>query len=369
MSDLRDKIEGLISLKKEGEFWDFKLKHHDNPVDLVKDITCLANTVRHKGSRYLILGVCPDTYQVTGIAAGATRRSQADIISTLRNANFAAAHFPDIRLETIEMDGKQIDVIVIADTAYKPYYLETDYTKTGKTMRAGVVFSRTQDANTPNDRTAPTTDIEQMWRERFGLSQTPLERVTKYLQDKECWKQVNGMSHHKNFPEFTIKENGNDHSIDYTQEWTRGEIGSSYSTGNAATLFEIKYHQTTLAEIHTVMFDGGKKSIVAPDWEAIGTGRIYFYLEDSVEYAYQRYISNIYGRDFSKCLRKTNCSGEFDLPIFKNRSELDAFIRFCNIEPADRPETNVELQNELFYELLGKYNAFIGDDRYIRGVA
>ena len=69
MSDFRDEIEVLISLKKEGDFWDFKLKHHDNPVDLVKDITCLANTVRHNGSRYLILGVCPDTYQVTGINA------------------------------------------------------------------------------------------------------------------------------------------------------------------------------------------------------------------------------------------------------------------------------------------------------------
>lgn len=358
MSDLNDEIQELISLKKEGEFWDFKLKHHDNAVDLVKDITCLANTVRHDGSRYLILGVCPDTYQVTGIASGETRRSQADIISTLRNANFAAAHFPDIRLETIAIDGKRLDVIVIADTAHKPYYLETDYTNTGKTMRAGVIYSRTQDANTPNDRSAPATDIEKMWRERFGLSQTPLERAKKYLGDVNNWQSMNGVSHHKNFPEFTIKENSEENHLDYTQEWTRGEIGSSYSSGNAATLFEIKYHQTILANVHIVIFDGGKKSIVAPDWEAIGAGRIYFYTRDTVEYAFQGYWAALHNKDDSKNIKKSGASDNFSIPVFDDVLDLKSFLKTQQGSNSLAPETDQEKQNSIFYEAIEKYKSY-----------
>ena len=359
MSNLHDEIAGLISLKKEGEFWDFKLKHHDNPADLVKDIICLANTVRHKGLRYLILGVCPDNYQTIGFDAAATRRSQADIISILRNANFSAAHFPDIRLETIDVDGKQLDVIVIADSAYKPYYLETDYSKNGKTMRAGVVYSRTQDANTPNDRSAPATDIEQMWRERFGLSQTPLERAIKYLGNIKNWQEMSGVSHHKNFPEFTIKEVSDDNHLDYTQEWTRGEIGASYSSGNAATVFEIKYHQTTLADIHIVIFDGGKKSIVAPDWKPYGKGRIYFYMRDSIQYAFQHYWSALHSnKDDSENIKKSSVNGNFSLPVFDDEEDLASFLNAQKETGLLDPETDHSNQNNIFYEAVEKYASY-----------
>lgn len=73
-------IQGLIDSKKEGDYWDFKKERHDNPVDLVKDVICLSNTMRHKGDRYLIFGVDDAKYRVVGIQ-DIGRKTQADIIS------------------------------------------------------------------------------------------------------------------------------------------------------------------------------------------------------------------------------------------------------------------------------------------------
>lgn len=191
-------------------------------------------------------------------------------------------------------------------------------------------------------------------------SRTPLEKIKKYLTDIKGWVQGGSdkPSYYSAAPEFTIRTSSEEAHLDFTQEWTRGEIGSSYNTGNGAYYSDIYFYETRLKRIHIVIFDGGKKTIVAPDWAAIGAGRIYFYLEDGIEYAYQKYLSGIYGRDFSKGLQKSAASGEFDVPTFKDKSELEKFISICNIESADRPETNIDRQNSAFYELLEKYKIF-----------
>ena len=41
--DYKRIVMELVARKKEGDYWDFKLRHHENPVDLVKDILCLAS--------------------------------------------------------------------------------------------------------------------------------------------------------------------------------------------------------------------------------------------------------------------------------------------------------------------------------------
>jgi hypothetical protein len=306
MSNLHDEIVELISLKKEGEFWDFKLKHHDNPVDLVKDITCLANTVRHEGPRYLVLGVCPDTYQVTGIVSGETRRSQADIISTLRNANFAAAHSPDIRLEAIEMEGEQIDVIVIADTAHKPHYLEADYTKTGKTMRAGVIYSRTQDTNTPNDRSAPATDIEKMWRERFRLDSPPLTKVASFIGDRDGWKAIDNIEpevyHYRNFPEYTIEISKEPDNKSYREVWL-----DNFPDQTAQSHWvDVKYHSTIIKRMPFVHCDGYRFFVPVPRRHTDDDGKTNYWYYKSQRMDYR--VFNLLA--YIRCGRDTNNLGQ-----------------------------------------------------------
>ncbi|MCB1558027.1 MAG: hypothetical protein KDJ50_03785 [Alphaproteobacteria bacterium] len=187
----------------------------------------------------------------------------------------------------------------------------------------------------------------------------PLDRAKKYLTDYYGWKSSGGDNYEDYYeaaPEFIISTADVD-NLDFTQEWTRGEIGRHYDTGNAAYYRKIFFHGTLLHEIHMVNFDGGKKTIVAPDWRAVGKGRIYFYLQDGIEYAYQQFTTNVYGADHSINLRKSD-SGAFTIPVFKNEQELESFIAFCHMDANQDPEQDQELQTQLFYELLRKYDEF-----------
>jgi len=365
MSELQGVIAELVASKKEGEYWDFKLKHHDDPADLVKDIICLANTVRHTGERYLIMGVDPQTYQVTGINHTQKRPTQADIINTLRDANFAIGRFPDIILESIQLDGRDVDVIIVSDMPHKPYYIEEDRDKNNKTIvRAGVVYARTQDTNTPSNKIASAIDIERMWRERFGLTQTPLERVLKYLENPEDWVQMENVTHHKFFPEFTIVEGNQDNCLAYQQEWTRGEIGAAYSSGNVASYFDILYHATRLAWVHIVIFDGGKKSVVAPDYQPFSGGRFYCYMRNSLPYAFQRYWVEIHGgKDYSKNLHQVGTGKLFSIPVFEDKQDLEKFLCLYRPRQADlSPLKDQSEQNTLFYAALQDYETYRKDN-------
>ena len=76
------------------------------------------------------------------------------------------------------------------------------------------------------------------------------------------------------------------------QEWTCGEV---MTKNNSPGYYEIHYHQTCLARVHYVNFDDHKKSMVAPNWKALGAGRFYFYESDSIDYAVQLHNSAYMG--------------------------------------------------------------------------
>lgn len=56
MENLKIIIEQLITSKREGDCWDFKVEHHSNPAEFLHDILCLSNSL-HKGDRFIIYGV------------------------------------------------------------------------------------------------------------------------------------------------------------------------------------------------------------------------------------------------------------------------------------------------------------------------
>ncbi len=189
---------------------------------------------------------------------------------------------------------------------------------------------------------------------------SPLKKFKKYLLDFANWQHggVESPDYYHAAPEYTIRSNNSEHNLDYGQEWTRGEIGAAYSSGNAIYYKDLYFNETLLKQIPVVVFDGGKKTIVAPDWEAIGAGRIYFYLQDSIEYAYHKYLSDIYGQDFSFAINKPGGRGQFNIPVFKDRKELESFLAPLKTSIASMPERDEEKQDHLFYELLDKYAAF-----------
>lgn len=189
---------------------------------------------------------------------------------------------------------------------------------------------------------------------------TPIERFKQYLSDDEGWYKNDDAFYYAPSPEYKIKlSECDDNHLDYTQEWTRGEIGSHYSTGNCACYTSFYYYETCLKKLHIVTFDGGKKTIVAPDWIAIGGGRFYFYIDNSLEYGYQKFLSKWYGEDFSRNLRKTSSgdSNLFSIPVFKTDDNKQRFLEQFNNASCE-PETNKDEQNKLLYELIEKYHEY-----------
>ena len=192
---------------------------------------------------------------------------------------------------------KLLDVLIIEDMPHKPYYLVEDYRDSGRQIQSQHIYTRTSDTNTPlNDAAAPH-EIERMWRGRFGLDMPPLKRAQRYLDDSDGWLPMtdevfsgDGFYYYSAFPEFTMRVEDTDSPvIACNEEWTRGEIRTD---NNSAWHIALYYHQTLLHRTLYVSFDDHKKPMAAPAWAPKGTGRFYFYREDSVEYAVQRFFAN-----------------------------------------------------------------------------
>lgn len=257
--ELPELIFRLIKSNKEGDFWDFKAQHHAKAGDLIKDIMCLANTVRHKGERFIIFGVNDNT-EIVGVPDEG-RRTQADIIDILGRAGFAGNLYPDVYLTEVEIEDKTLDILIIKDMPEKPYYLQKEYDNRGVKLHAGTVYSRVRDANTQSDHVASAQDIEQMWKERFGLELQPFERLQIYLQDFDEWEEIEENSwYYKPFPEFTVQRHSEVEEIEACESWVR------MATNPRAFMFDMvcKYHQTILMKECCIYFDEMRQLIPNP---------------------------------------------------------------------------------------------------------
>lgn len=351
-------VKDLIARTSEGVYWDFKRRHHATKGELVHDVLCLANA-EWDGPRFLIFGIDDSDFSLHGIRGTGERRTQADVAGLFRDnaGKFFQSRFPTLHLHKIDVDGVPIDVLVIEDEPKKPYYLIHRIEQ----VRPHHVYTRVCDTNTPITGFAQPHEIERMWRERFGLDAPALERAKRLMGDPAAWTQrmEDGFvhCHHDVFPEFTLRAADAGRQMDSSQEWTRGEV---VTTGNHASWFELRCHQTLLRRIHYVSFDNQKKGMVAPDWEPIGKGRFYFYAADGVDYAFQRLWAESNGRDDSKGLRiqgdgdaarvaRSNWRRGLDIPVVEP-GELDRFLedrRWKSID-GNEPSSDPHEQYELF---------------------
>ena len=245
----------LAERKQEGTYWDFKREWHEANSDLVHDIICLANNPGGE-TAMLLIGIDEDAdYAIRDIANSKGRKNTQDVNSALASAHFAGA-WPSVRVVPVEM-GKQadgsiatIDVVVIEPNPDAvPYYLTHDYKK-GKCVRAGAIYSRRQDGNTPVDATASPLLTERLWRRHFGLDRTPLERLPGLLAHPDEWEDTMSMAqgesdyafYNVRFPEYTVVYRFNDDK----NAWNYLMLASPFNHAATWLDFECYYHQTML---------------------------------------------------------------------------------------------------------------------------
>lgn len=119
-NNLASKIYTLINKRAERDYWDFKQEWHKDNERLLHDILCFANTVHDRDS-YLIIGVSDDG-EIIGLNEK-NRIKQVTILDLLSNVVFAGDNTPEIKVETIRIDGKEIDILTVFNSYNVPFYL------------------------------------------------------------------------------------------------------------------------------------------------------------------------------------------------------------------------------------------------------
>lgn len=183
--ELIDEIEELIMMHQEGSYWDFKREWYDDSKDgdLLIDIICMANNLVDRDA-YIIIGVNEECdYAIYDVSQDANRRNTQMLTDFIRGKKFAGDFRPVVTVEQVHLDGGLVDVIVVHNSINTPYYLKEKY----KGIFANNIYVRLQDSNTPVDKSADFHHVEYLWKKRFGMLLSPIEKVKLYLKHPEHW--------------------------------------------------------------------------------------------------------------------------------------------------------------------------------------
>lgn len=214
-----DEIVSLIDLNYEGSYWDFKQKWHENTADLLHDIICMANNLENRDA-YIIIGVSEtdNGLEVTGVP-DENRKNQQNLIDFLKNKKFAGGIRPTVYVSTIYCP-KEIDVIVVKNSTNTPFYLSEQFNFGKECVRAGNIYARIGDTNTPKTSIADIDKVEYLWRKRFGIDLNINEKLLILLDNPKGWQddfKNSNMIYHKTYPEFQIIiDSEKDDSQDYS---------------------------------------------------------------------------------------------------------------------------------------------------------
>lgn len=310
---MRQLIQKLISLKQEGSYWDFKKEWYtgEKKSDLLHDIICMANNLDNKDA-YIIIGIDEENnYSVSSIVNDENRKNTQMLVDFLRDKKFSGGIRPVINVETIILGDGEIDVIVVKNTYNTPYYLSEKY----QGVFANNMYTRVMDTNTPKDKSADIHHVEYLWKKRFHLISTPLERVKYYLEKKDEWitspSDVTSKKYHKYFPEFTIERISEDIRDGY-------EYYLFNQTDSSPHWYEIKlYHyQTPLFATGGASLDGGRYFTSTPNKDGISLTSHHgwdvpfnYFIKDTLEYIIHEFYFNPDGdeestahRNFMECI-------------------------------------------------------------------
>lgn len=275
--ELTDLVKLCISRGHEGDFWDFKQEWHKDMPALIKDIICFVNTV-HSENCYLIFGISDDC-RVVGMKQ--SRYELANIIDALSKLEFATIDVPEITLDTIVLDGIEVDVLTILNTDNTPIYLRKPYGK----MHPGCIYLRKGDRNTPDNSNALFGDIEMLWKKRFRLTKPPLEYIKNHLNNPLEWNETQDCYYNIFRPEYVLE-----HVYDESDGDLRAEF-YAYAMTNEHVVYSsmvVKCSGTIVDNYQIVALDGGRYTTPTPEWGFLGKRLT----ENGPEFSYKYFLKD-----------------------------------------------------------------------------
>lgn len=275
--ELTDLVKLCISRGHEGDFWDFKQEWHKEMPALIKDIICFVNTV-HSENCYLIFGISDDC-RVVGMKQ--SRYELANIIDALSKLEFATIDVPEITLDTIVLDGIEVDVLTILNTDNTPIYLRKPYGK----MHPGCIYLRKGDRNTPDNSNALFGDIEMLWKKRFRLTKPPLEYIKNHLNNPLEWNETQDCYYNIFRPEYVLE-----HVYDESDRDLRAEF-YAYAMTNEHIVYSsmvVKCSGTIVDNYQIIALDGGRYTTPTPEWGFLGKRLT----ENGPEFSYKYFLKD-----------------------------------------------------------------------------
>jgi len=397
--NLKSEIEQLVALGAEGEYWDFKEKWHTNNADLLHDIICMANNLANRDA-YIIIGVEDETFNVKGVPDD-YRKSQQNLIDFLKEIKFAGGVRPTIYVKTVSVCGTDIDVVIVKNTITTPYYLMENYSCTKKdkdgntkrdknskveysTVYAANIYTRIGDVNTGKKDTADEDKRLYLWKKRFGIDLTPLEKVKFLLKDTKDWLPMGtdgkhstsihsckGIWYNKNNPEFTISyeneegyfDKGRIDVVESDLFWMK-KLPRPLHNAYIYNL-NVNYHSTVLFSTLAIFADGFRFQRVAWKRETLfenvsKQGIQYIYIEkDSLDFLIDDWLNNhhetvpqtedtVFYSSLEPWLKQPEYTGCFNpysvVLVFESAEEHKMFIDF------------VKAHKDRFLDLVGDYS-------------
>ena len=245
----------LRNLGREGGYWDFKKEYHKNKAELLMDIICMANNQEDRDA-YIIFGIEDKTMEVIGVENDPNRKD-LNQLSQFISGKYFSIYTPEIDLQTIEIEGHQIDVLIIYNTNHTPYYLERDVKDQKKIVHQGQIYVRLNDHKEGNgNQAAPYCCIEYLWKKRFGINLSIMERLNLLLEDISGWEidwNTRRYAYHKSFPEFRIEQ-----TSEFIEGWEPTAAFYTHPDMHFVNL-HIMYHNTIIYETELWALDNYRK--------------------------------------------------------------------------------------------------------------
>lgn len=343
--ELFEEIQRLIALGTEGEYWDFKELWHDNKASLLHDIICMANNQVGRDA-YIIFGVSdsksPDGVKIRGVQE-ANRKDQQHLIDFLRNKKFAGGVRPSVYLQTLEIPDEngvcqQIDVVIVKDSAKTPFFIVENFRDKDKEIRAGYIYTRIGDTNTAIDSIADLDKIEYLWRKRFGIDLSAVEKLLRLLDSPDDWigdLNWGDFKYHKYFPEFQIRIIDIEDQEQFSSNSIMRNIADHQADkGYSVSDVVITYHSTVLYQDRVLYLDGGRHLIPFPKSNTVYRNNLTSQ-EPSLTYLYFN-MDSIAGKLFNcfACVRNNWYNEKWDVRpgvaflTFQDKAEQRQFEEF-----------------------------------------
>ena len=286
--ELKYRVYRCIAKKQEGDSWDFKRQWYDqekDKADLLHDVICMANLIKEEDG-LIIIGVDEaDNCSICDVSDDPNRKNTHEMVKFLRDKPFDGGIRPTVYVESFEIDEKTIDVIVVENSSYTPFYLTDRFQK----VEAYHIYTRVGDSNTPIDKSADRDKVEALWKKRFGLDKPTLEKFRIYLRDYKHWVSVDGEQswYYEYAPEYRIETEYDENRNGY-EYYCFSQVDSKPHY----YLLRLMYHDTIVVDTLAISLDGGRFLSAVPCTHVFGYSPYYYYETDSINYHLHRFFEH-----------------------------------------------------------------------------